>query len=120
MVTRIPTIDLGRFGSLIPRYDAAWKSETFFDPTEGRGTPNAADGTFVLPPGTLAQEPFWLHNVRLEWVSSGGSLSVAGWVRNAGNQLYKSGAFNAQGFGGFQVFFVGDPRTYGLDLRYAF
>ncbi len=114
------TLDLGKFGTLIPRYDAAWKSETFFDPTEGRGTPNAAGGDFVLPEGTLAQAPFWLHNARLEWVSSGGSVTVAGWVRNAGDELYKAGAFNAEGFGNFTVFFVGDPRTYGIDIRYQF
>ena len=119
-ITAEQTFDLGRWGSLIPRYDGAWTDTTFFDATEGRGGPNL-DRQIFLPENTLAQVPYWLHNFRLAYRVPRGNIELAGWVRNITNKAYKTFAFNASGAPfGTTIYFVGEPRTYGLSLMVNF
>lgn len=105
------TFPLGRYGSITGRYDGVWTDTTYYDATRGRGLPNV-QGQQFLPENTLAQVPYWQHNVRLSWRSPSGTFEVAGWIRNLENQVYKSFAFHAE-FLKTSIFFVGDPRTYG-------
>jgi iron complex outermembrane receptor protein len=109
------TIDLGRWGALIPRYDFAWTDDIFFDPAEGRGSPDEL-GETVLPEYTAGQRAFWLHNARLAYRTPEGNIEVAGWVRNLTDQAYKKFAFDASTFSDLVVNFVGLPRTYGVSL----
>jgi iron complex outermembrane receptor protein len=113
-------LDLGWFGSITPRYDTSWKSDTYFDATEGRGPPNVAQGVPVLPENTIGQEAFWLHNFRLTYKLGSSDFQIAGWVRNFTDETYKAGGFNATGFNNFVVLFLGEPRTWGIDLSYQF
>jgi outer membrane receptor protein involved in Fe transport len=114
------TWDLGRFGSLIPRYDSTWKSATYFDASEGVGPPNAFQGSPILPEYAIGQAPFWLHNARLTWEAAQTDLAVSFWVRNFMDQTYKTGGFNATAFANLTVAFLGDPRTFGFDVNYKF
>jgi iron complex outermembrane receptor protein len=109
------TLDLGRWGALIPRYDFAWTHDIFFDPTEGRGSPSA-EGEIVLPEYAAGQRAFWLHNARLAYRTPSGNIEIAGWVRNFTDQVYKPFAFDASTFANVVINFVGMPRTYGVSL----
>ncbi len=114
------TQDLGRFGELVPRYDVAWKSAQYFDPSEGVGPPNLVQGVPIYPENTIGQRPFWLHNIRLTYRTPVEGLEVSGWVRNLTDEVYKAGGFNGDAFSNFVVWFVGDPRTWGIDINYRF
>jgi len=118
-ITAEQTLQLGRWGSLTPRYDGVWTDTTYYDATEGRGIPNAAGEEF-LPPDTIAQRPFWLHNFRLSWRPPIGQIEVAGWVRNITNKAYKTFAFDGSTFNNTSIYFVGDPRTYGASVAITF
>ena len=77
-------------------------------------------GQFFMPQGTIAQNPLWLHNVRLSYKNVGGNLEVAGWVRNLSDETYKTLAFDASGGPGLVGNLVGDPRTYGLSVTVSY
>jgi iron complex outermembrane receptor protein len=113
------TGELGRYGSLIPRYDFSWTDDVFFDPSEGFGAPNNQGATF-LPEFAIGQKAYWLHNVRLSYRSPGSNIEVAGWVRNLTDEVYKTLAFDASVSAGLVGNFVGDPRTYGVSVAVAF
>ena len=113
------TFDLGRWGALIPRYDFAWTADIFFDANEGRGAPNLV-GQTVLPEYAVGQRRYWLHNVRLVYRVPEGNIEIGGWCRNLTDQVYKTYGFDASAFGNVVINFVGEPRTYGLDLTVRF
>jgi len=113
-------LDIGRFGKLIPRYDSTWKDTSYFDASAGRGPPTTFQGVPFLPENTLGQGPYWIHNARLTWAFPDWNLEVAGWVRNFMDERYKVSAINASAFSDFTVFFVGEPRTGGVDVNVRF
>ena len=79
----------GAGAPLTARYDGVWTDTTYYDATEGLGIPNHQNVQF-LPEGTIAQRPFWLHNLRLAYRPPGGRIEIAGWVRNLTNEAYKT------------------------------
>jgi outer membrane receptor protein involved in Fe transport len=107
------TVPLGRYGSLTLRYDGVWTDTTYYDATMGRGIPNQQRQQF-LPANTIAQVPFWLHNVKVSWRSPNGRFEISGWARNLENKAYKTYAFDASNFRRTTIYFVGDPRTFGV------
>jgi outer membrane receptor protein involved in Fe transport len=113
------TVPIGRYGSLTGRYDGAWTDDTYYDATEGRGIPNSTNQEF-LPGNTIGQKAFWLHNARLAYMTPDGSIELAGWVRNITNKAYKTFAFDGSTFQSTTIYFVGDPRTYGVTLTVNF
>lgn len=110
---------IGRFGSIVARWDGAWKDKTYFDSTEGEGLPNADEVTF-LPSNTLAQPAYWIHNVRLAYVTPNESIEIAGWVRNVTNETYKAFSADLTTFRNTTIHFVGDPRTFGVTTSVRF
>lgn len=112
-------LELGRWGSVTARWDGVWTDTTYYDATRGRGIPNP-QGIAFLPEDTIAQKPFWLHNLRLTYQPLGGQVEIAGWVRNVTNEVYKTFAFDASTFSQTSIFFVGDPRTYGGSINIRF
>ncbi len=112
-------IPLGGYGTLIPRYDGVWTDDTFFDATEGRGVPDTA-GSFVLPEHTLGQRAFFLHNARLSYAAPAGSPVISLWVRNIEDTVYRQFAADATNFLETSLHFLGDPRTYGIDVIFHF
>jgi outer membrane receptor protein involved in Fe transport len=99
--------DLGRWGTLMPRYDFAFTDDIFFDPTEGIGV----DGLY--PEYAIAQPAYWLHNARLTYRLPGGNIEIAGWVRNFTGTVYETFAFDASAAFNAIISLVGEPRTYG-------
>jgi len=118
-LTAEQTVPLGRYGSLTARWDGAWSDTTYFDATEGRGLPNR-DGQTFLPPDTIGQKAFWLHNLLLIYRPPIHNVSVEFFVRNLTDEVYKSFAFDASQFQRTSIFFTGDPRTYGATLFVTF
>ena len=112
-------IPLWHWGYLIPRWDSTWTDTTYYDASKGRGIPNTL-GVQYLPKDTIAQQAFWLHNVRLGYRTPDGHLEAAFWVRNIYNTSYKTYAFDASTFAGTTIYFVGDPRTYGGSVSITF
>lgn len=106
-------IEIPRLGRFKPEYRASWTDDVNFDQTSGRGLTNL-QGQIFLPKHTIGQQGFWRHNLRLEYATPGSDLiSVAVWARNITNEQYKVFSFQADDF---VAAFIGDPRTYGVDL----
>lgn len=118
-LTAEQTVPLARYGSLTARYDGAWTDDTFFDATEGRGIPNA-DNINFLPGNTVGQKAYWIHNLRLGYLTPDGNIELSGWVRNLTNKAYKTFSFDGSTFQQTTIHFVGDPRTYGVTLTVNF
>jgi iron complex outermembrane receptor protein len=118
-LTAEQTIPLDRYGSLTARYDGVWTATTFYDASAGKGLGDL-DGVQFLPDDTIAQQPFWLHNARVSWRAPGGRFELAGWVRNIEDKAYKTFAFDGSTFQATTIYFVGDPRTYGLSATVTF
>lgn len=112
-------LDLDRIGTITPRYDINWTDEAHFDPSAGRGSPNAS-GQLFLPAHTISQKPFALHNMSVRYAAPSGNLEVALWIRNLTNVVYKSLAFDASAGPGFIGNLLGDPRTYGVTLKLSY
>jgi len=112
-------IPLGRYGSLTARWDGAWTADTNYDATGGRGLPNS-QGKQFLPDNTIGQRAYWLHNLRVTYKTPDGAVELAGWVRNLTDVATKSFAFDASNFNGTTIYFVSEPRTYGMALKTNF
>ncbi len=105
-------VRLGRYGSLIARWDGAWTDTRYFDASEGRGQPNNNGVTFY-PADTIGQTPYWLHNIQIIYRPPTGNVTVEAWVRNLTDEVYKAFAFDAAQFQATSIFFTGDPRMFG-------
>jgi outer membrane receptor protein involved in Fe transport len=118
-LTAEQTLSLGRWGSLTARYDGTWTDDTYYDATAGRGIPNNQNVQY-LPANTIGQRAFWLHNLLLSYRTPGGNVEIKGWVRNLENKAYKTFAFDGSTFQNTTIYFVGDPRTYGVSVTASF
>jgi iron complex outermembrane recepter protein len=118
-LTAEQTLPLWSYGFLVPRYDVVWTDDTYYDATKGRGIPNTQNFQY-LPKLTIAQRAYWLHNARLAYRTPDGRLEIAAWVRNIENRPYKTFAFDGSTFQGTTIYFVGDPRTYGVTATVTF
>lgn len=78
----------------------------------------------------LTQESYDIVNARLAYNDipiGDGTLSIAGWVRNLADEEYKIGGWEIDagdpafgGIGRTAISQYGEPRTYGVDVRYNF
>jgi outer membrane receptor protein involved in Fe transport len=118
-LTAEQTIPLGRYGSLIARYDGAWTDDTYFDATEGQGIVNE-QGLIWMPENAIAQPAYWLHNIWVGYRPPAGKIEIAGWVRNLTDEVYRSFAFDASNFSNTTIHLLGVPRTYGVTLNVGF
>lgn len=74
-------------------------------------------GNFSQAPSELI-DSVTLVNASLEWSPADGKWTVAAWARNLLNEKYTSLALDAPPL--FTEGLLGNPREYGLDLRYGF
>jgi iron complex outermembrane receptor protein len=112
------TFDLGRFGSITPRYDFSWSDDTPFDPAEGGGSTDGS-GKPKFDKFTVGQRAYDLHHVRLTWATPAdapAAVELAGWCRNLTDERYKTYAADVSNFTKASLNFVGDPRSCGADL----
>jgi iron complex outermembrane receptor protein len=110
---------IGRFGAIVARWDGSWKDVTYFDATEGNGLPNP-QGVPILPKTTIGQDAYWIHNLRLSYLTPDESIEVAGWVRNVEDKSYKAFSADLTTFQATTLHFVGDPRTFGVTTSIKF
>lgn len=106
-------------GTITPVYNVVYTDDVFFDPSNGRGAPNNQNQIF-LPDYTIGQKGFVLHDLRLTWSDPSDTMSLAFWIRNMTNEVYKQVAFDATATAGLVGNFLGDPRTYGLSLKLTY
>ncbi len=112
--------NLGRLGTITPRYDGSWSDDVFFGPNEGRGSLNAL-GEPGLPEFGVGQPANWVHNFSVRYSpTESGTLEFLGWVRNMTNERYKDFAFDGSTFAGQTVNFIAEPRTYGGTVTVSF
>lgn len=97
----------GNLGAKDGRYfiagDASYRSEYSSNPT---------------PSKVLNVEGYSLFNARLGFKSE--TVSIFAWSRNITNKNYYEQLQAAAGNSGLYAGVLGDPRTYGVTLRYAF
>jgi outer membrane receptor protein involved in Fe transport len=118
-ITAEQAFPLGKYGYLVPRYDAAWSDDTYYDATKGRGIPNL-QGLPYAPNLTFAQRAYWVHNAQLAYRTPDGRLEIAAWGRNLTNSGHKQFAFDGSTFQSTTIYFVADPRTYGGRVTVTF
>ena len=62
-----------------------------------------------------------LFNARVDYNNIGGSRFSAGvWVHNIGNKLFLAYRNNVLALSGYNVVAYGDPRTFGMDVKFRF
>jgi len=94
-----------RFGVLTPRLDWSYKSKVFFSPQN-------------LDP--VSQDPLWLLNFRIGYTTPANSIELAGWIRNVTNVVYRVDVINLARTRSSILYFMGQPRTYGVTLNVKF
>ena len=75
------------------------------------------DDLYWQPANLNSEDAYGLINARLTYEPPQASWSVAGWVNNVSDELYRTGVIP---FFGEEVSQFGAPRTYGVDLRVRF
>ena len=106
------------FGVITPRYDFTWTDDAFFDPSEGRGSLNG-QSIRGNPKFRTGQPAYALHNVRIQYKTPDESISIAAWCRNVTDTRYKTSAFDVSTFSSVTLNFVGDPRSCGGEMKFA-
>lgn len=105
-------LELGRWGTLTPRYDVSYTADVFFDPSQGVGT-----GSLALPKYGIGQKAYVLHHLRLSYRLPGDQIEVSGWVRNLADERYKRYAAHVKAQQSL-LNWIGDPRTYGFSIGF--
>jgi iron complex outermembrane receptor protein len=97
--------ELDKFGTIAPRLDFAYKDRVYFSPSNH---------------SELSQAGFWLLNARLAYTTPGGTVEVAGWVRNLTDEVYRADSIDLTRFQESILYAIGDPRTYGITATVRF
>jgi len=110
--------------------DTAGANFTFTMPLADNGEELAVSGDWyyrsrrvgIATEGVNSAIPsYYLLNARIDYNHIGGSQFSAGvWVRNLANRLFTAYRNNTFALSGYDVNAYGDPRTYGVDLKYRF
>ena len=65
----------------------------------------------------LAQGGYAILNARISYSTLEDRLIISAWGRNIGNRNYLASAYDLSAYG-FDQYVVGDPRTFGVTVRY--
>ena len=68
----------------------------------------------------IGEKAYWLHGMSLDFHPPDSSLTVSGWVRNMTNESYRNFSADLNSFLNTTIHFIGDPRTYGMTVRFDF
>ena len=68
----------------------------------------------------LAEDGYFVANARLSLLSQDNRWSVSAWVKNLGDEEYRTAAQDLAFALGFSEIVVGVPTTWGLDFEYRF
>jgi iron complex outermembrane receptor protein len=94
-----------RFGTLTPRIDWSYKSKVFFSAQNQEN---------------ISQDPLWLLNLRIAYLTPNSNIELAGWIRNLTDVAYRGDIINLARLRSQLLYAMGDPRTYGVTLNVRF
>jgi iron complex outermembrane receptor protein len=94
---------IGRAGSLLPSFAFRYRSKTYLDVQERED---------------LSQGAYWVLDARLAWLTPGGRLELAGWVRNLTDEHYLTDAFDRTMRQKQIIYVYADPRLFGGSVSY--
>jgi iron complex outermembrane receptor protein len=111
------TWSLGDNGSLSAQVDGSYQSEVYYS----NGTVAVVgDPTSYTRNKELGQDSYSLWNARLSWTDSSEQLELALWGKNLADKEYAAYMFELTDLIGADQVMRGVPRTYGVDIKYAF
>jgi iron complex outermembrane receptor protein len=94
-----------RFGVLTPRLDWSYKSKVYFSAQNN---------------DNISQDPLWLLNLRIGYMTPGSNIELAGWIRNLTDVAYRGDIINLARLRSQLLYAMGEPRTYGVTLNVRF
>jgi iron complex outermembrane receptor protein len=68
----------------------------------------------------LTQPEYWVVDAILSWVSSDGTWTISGGIKNMLDEVYAVEGQEFTSVGGIQTAYFGDPRTYTLGVEYRY
>ena len=89
-------------GTLAVQLDGKYQSKQFFS---------------VDNDPLLTQAGYTRLNARITYATLSDRLTISAWGRNIGNKNYLTAAYDLRSYG-FDQYVVGDPRTFGVTVRY--
>jgi len=111
------TWSLGDSGRVSAQIDGSHQSEVFYS----NGTvATAGDPSSYTRNREVGQEGYSLWNARLSWVDLSSQLEVALWGKNLADKEFANYMFELTDLVGSDQVMRGVPRTYGVDVKYAF
>ena len=83
---------------------------------------NYVDEHFLEPNNReyLSEDGYFLANARVSLLSQGGPWEVSAWVKNLGDEEYRTAAQDLALSLGFSEIVMGVPLTWGVDFEYRF
>ncbi|GAA5315550.1 MAG: TonB-dependent receptor [Candidatus Pelagadaptatus aseana] len=96
------TINLDDLGSLVLHLDTNWSDDHSHNITN-----------------TVGQDDYWLTNGRVSFEAADDSYTVAFWVKNIEDKVYKTYSIDLQALG-FDYNHLGAPRTMGIEATFRF
>ncbi|CAA0110665.1 Pesticin receptor [Zhongshania aliphaticivorans] len=100
--------DIGRF---VPRLDASYKSDIYLGLDRGAWAASKQDKSLAYA------DAYFLYDARVSWTGDDEDLTISAYVKNLTDERYDIGAVSAGDSIGTFTSVLGDPRTYGLELR---
>jgi iron complex outermembrane recepter protein len=104
-----------------PRFEWSYTDDQNYD-RYGKNRRDSLFGT-LIPSAVDIQEAYWLLNASLAWDSADDKYSVTAWVRNLTDKGYyvkTIGNFADSFNGGGAVAYPGQPRMFGVTVRFNF
>ncbi|MBD2859854.1 TonB-dependent receptor [Spongiibacter sp. KMU-158] len=101
-------------GVFIPRLDISYKSDIYLGLDRGAWLSAQED------PSTAYSKAYTLMDARLGWTDNNEEFNIAFYVKNLMDERYDIGAVSAGDSIGTFTKVLGDPRTYGIELRRTF
>lgn len=95
---------LGNAGEMYARIDYRYQARSFYDPDNN-------------PIVDIPAYDIW--DARLAYLSPDGRWEVAGWIKNIGEEKYRTHIFSQRG-GRIAFATFGDPRTYGASVTFTY
>jgi len=98
-------ISLGAWGTVTPRFDFSFQTQTFLDP----------QGLDLI-----SQPSYWLFDLRLAYLLPGDRIEIAAWVSNFMDEQFLVDVFDMSQQEDTILQVYGEPRMAGVSISYAF
>ncbi|MBD2859563.1 TonB-dependent receptor [Spongiibacter sp. KMU-158] len=101
-------------GVFIPRIDVSYKDKAYM------GLDPVSWEVAQTNPDVIYAPAYTLVDARLTWVNPDSGLNIAGYIKNLTDERYDIGAVATSDSLGTYSQVLGDPRTFGIELRQEF